>query len=280
MSDPKMRGVELYESPIKDYNQMLKGKKVFISTAARGIGKSIAIVFARQGADIYFAGRNAHNVHETEAFLQSIRPACKGYVADLAKAEDSERVAKEVLADAGHIDILVNTVGVNCHCPGNDFKDEDLFRLMETNYYSGLRFMRAFIPSMKEKHGGSIVNISSIHSVMTQPTNMLYAGTKGAMNAATRALALDFAPYGIRVNTICPGVIVSDVFYDDFDKLSDEEYKRVWANIEKCQPLDPGKMPDIANAALYLASDMASYVTGQYLLVDGGVSVLAHHDPD
>lgn len=122
------------------------------------------------------------------------------------------------MRDSGGIDILINTVGVNCHCAADGYKDEDMARLLETNYISGLRFARAFIPGMRARHGGSIVNISSIHSVMTQPTNMLYAGTKGAMNAAARAMALDCAADGIRVNTICPGVVMSDVMYDDLKK--------------------------------------------------------------
>ena len=258
---------------------MLAGKKAFITTAARGIGKSIAILFARQGADVYFAGRNAEYVRETESLLKSIRPQCHGYVCNLADAAQSEETAKQALRDSGGFDILVCTVGVNCHCPGAKFKDEDMLRLLETNYISGLRFMRAFIPTMQQRHKGSIVNISSIHSLMTQPQNMLYAGTKGAMNAAARALALDYAKDNIRVNTVCPGVIVSDVFYDDMDKMTPEELARFDREIHHCQPLEPGKMPDIANAVLYFASDMSSYVTGQYLLVDGGTSIMAHDNP-
>lgn len=274
-----MRDQKLYESPIQDYNYILAGKKAFITTAARGIGKSIAILFARQGADVYFAGRNAEYVRETECLLKDIRPQCRGYVCDLANSAQSEETAKQALRDSGGFDILVCTVGVNCHCAGAEFKDEDMLRLLETNYISGLRFARAFIPTMQQRHKGSIVNISSIHSLMTQPQNMLYAGTKGAMNAAARALALDYAKDNIRVNTVCPGVIVSDVFYDDMDKMTPEEYARFDRDIHRCQPLEPGKMPDIANAVLYFASDMSAYVTGQYLLVDGGTSIMAHDNP-
>ena len=274
-----LRDQKLYESPIQDYAHLLAGKRVFITTAARGIGKSIAILFARQGADIYFAGRNEEYVRGTEEQLQAIRPACRGYVCNLADAEQSEKIAQEVLRDSGGVDVLVCSVGVNCHCPAAEFQDADMMRLLETNYIRGLRFARAFIPGMRQRRWGSVINISSIHSVMTQPTNMLYAGTKGAMNAAARAMALDYAKDNIRVNTICPGVIVSDVFYDDIDKMTPEQYAKFDRDIHHCQPLEPGKMPDIANAALYFASDMSSYVTGQYLLVDGGTSVMAHDNP-
>lgn len=274
-----MRDIQLYESPIPDYAGLLKGRKAFITTAARGIGKSIALLFARHGADVYFAGRNEAYVRETEALLRTIRPECRGYVCDLANAEESEAVARQALQDSGGIDVLVCSVGVNCHVPSAEWKDGDMFRLLETNYISGLRFARVFIPGMQAKHGGSIINISSIHSLMTQPSNMLYAGTKGAMNAAARAMALDYAKDNIRVNTICPGVIISDVFYDDMDRMMPEERRNFDIAIRHCQPLEPGSMPDIANAALFFASDMSAYVTGQHLLVDGGTSIMAHDNP-
>lgn len=271
-----MRDISLYQSTIPDYNHLLQGKNVLITTAARGIGKSIALLFARQGADVYFGGRNEEYVRTTEKELQAIRPGCRGYVVDLAKAEQTEAFADAVLRDSGGIDVLVPTVGVNCHCPGAQYKDEDMFRLMETNYLSGLRCMRKVIPSMQTRGGGSIVNISSIHSLMTQPGNMLYAGTKGAMNSASRAIALDYAKDRIRINTICPGVVVSDVFYDDMDTMTPEQLSRFHDNVRRCQPLEPGRMQDIANAALFFASDMSAFVTGQVLLVDGGTSIKAH----
>lgn len=274
-----MRDIQLYESSVPDYACLLKGKKAFITTAARGIGKSIALLFARHGADVYFAGRNERYVRETEELLRTIRPGCQGYVCDLSSAEESEAVARQALQDSGGIDVLVCSVGVNCHIPSGEWRDEDMFRLLETNYISGLRFARVFIPGMREKKWGSIINISSIHSLMTQPSNMLYAGTKGAMNAAARAMALDYAGDNIRVNTVCPGVIISDVFYDDMDRMTPEERRNFDVAIRRCQPLEPGRMPDIANAVLFFASDMSAYVTGQHLLVDGGTSIMAHDNP-
>lgn len=237
-----MRDISLYLSTIPDYNQMLAGKNVLITTAARGIGKSIALLFARQGADVYFGGRNEEYVRTTEKELQSIRPSCRGYVVDLAKADQTEAFVDAAVKDSGGFDILVSTVGVNCHCPAAEYKDEDMFRLLETNYLSGVRCARKVIPTMQARGGGSIINISSIHSLMSQPTNMLYAGTKGAMNAAARVMALDYAKDNIRVNTICPGVVISDVMYDDMDKLDDAGKKQLDAALHRCQPLEPGRM--------------------------------------
>lgn len=271
-----MREIELYESGIRDYNKLLEGRKAFVTTAARGIGKSIALLFASQGATVYFGGRNESYVLHTEGELQQIIPECRGYIIDLADAAQSEAAAQTVLYDSGGIDILVCTAGVNCHCAADAYRDEEMERLLETNYLSGLRFARAFLPGMRGRRKGSIVNISSIHSMMTQPTNMLYAGTKGAMNAAARAMALDCAADGIRVNTICPGVVMSDVMYDEADKMDEEQREAFGQALDRCQPLPRGQMADIANVALFLASDMSSYITGQCILADGGAGIKAH----
>lgn len=160
-----MRDISLYLSTIPDYNQMLAGKNVLITTAARGIGKSIALLFARQGADVYFGGRNEEYVRTTEKELQSIRPGCRGYVVDLAKADQTEAFVDAAVKDSGGFDILVSTVGVNCHCPAAEYKDEDMFRLLETNYLSGVRCARKVIPTMQARGGGSIINISSIKAL-------------------------------------------------------------------------------------------------------------------
>lgn len=271
-----MRDISLYQSTIPDYNHMLQGKNVLITTAARGIGKSIALLFAQQGATVYFGGRNESYIEATQKDLQAICPDCRGYLVDLAKADQTEAFLDSALRDSGGIDVLVSTVGVNCHGPAAEYKDEDMFRLLETNYLSGLRCMRKVVPGMQARGGGSIINISSIHSLMTQPGNMLYAGTKGAMNSASRAIALDYAKDHIRINTICPGVVVSDVFYDDMERMNPEKLRAFHANIRRCQPLEPGRMQDIANTALFFASDMSAFITGQVLLVDGGTSIKAH----
>lgn len=113
-----------YDSGIRNYNRRHEGKRAFITTAARGIGKSIAILFARQGATVYFAGRNECYVRETESELQLLAPESRGYICDLADGAQSEETAALVLRDSGGIDILINTVGVNCHCAADGYKDE------------------------------------------------------------------------------------------------------------------------------------------------------------
>lgn len=159
-----MRYISLYLSTIPDYNQMLAGKNVLITTAARGIGKSIALLFARQGADVYFGGRNEEYVRTTEKELQLIRPGCRGYVVDLAKADQTEAFVDAAVKDSGGFDILVSTVGVNCHCPAAEYKDEDMFRLLETNYLSGVRCAQSY-----PHHAGARGRQHHQHFVHSQP---------------------------------------------------------------------------------------------------------------
>ena len=130
---------------------------------------------------------------------------------------------------------------------------------------------------MRERKNGNIINISSIHSVETMPGFGIYAGTKGAMNATSRAMALDYASEGIRVNCICPGLIMSDNMLDEIQTYPEgEERDQFMELLYRMQPLEPGTMENIADAALYLASDMSTYTTGQILMVDGGASIKAH----
>lgn len=130
---------------------------------------------------------------------------------------------------------------------------------------------------MVERGYGNIINISSIHGSMTMPGFGIYAGTKGAVNATARAMALDYAKKGIRVNNISPGLILSDNMQDEILGYPEgEQRERFMEMLRNMQPLPPGKMEDIANAALFLASDMSAYITGQTIFADGGASIKAH----
>ena len=260
-----------------NYNRQLEGKRALITTGGRGIGKAIALLFARQGAAVYVGSRNERALKETMAEIQAISPQSRGYVLDLSDAAATERVCDGILRDAGGIDVLVNTVGVNEKRPAHEWTDEAMARLWETNYLSGMRFARKILPGMMERKQGSIVNISSIHSACSMPGYSMYAATKGAMNAAARVMALDYAPFGIRVNTICPGLIMSDMMMDEVKAVPEGTEREAFLRLlDGMQPLPPGRMEDISNAALFLAGDMSKYITGQTIFVDGGASVKAH----
>lgn len=260
-----------------DYQHLLQGKRVFISTGVRGIGKDIALLFARHGAIIALGGRNAAALEKTMEEIRGISPESRSYLVDLSHGDQTEKAARRALEDFGGIDVLVNTVGVNLHKPVHEYDDSTMESFLESNYKSGMRLARAFLPGMMERRDGAIVNISSIHAVQTMPGYGLYAGTKGAMNAAARAMALDYAPYGIRVNTICPGLILSDAMYDEINAFPEgKERDDFMELLHSMQPLPPGQMEDVSNAALFLASPMSNNTTGAVIMVDGGASIKAH----
>lgn len=163
------------------------------------------------------------------------------------------------------------------HKPIHECDDEFVLKLWNTNYMSALLCARKFIPGMIERGNGNIINISSIHADMTMPGFGIYASTKGAMNAMGRAMALDYADNGIRVNNLSPGLILSDNVLDEVNSYKEgSERDNFVKMLKSMQPMEPGKMEDVANTALFLASDMSKYITGQTILVDGGASIKAH----
>jgi NAD(P)-dependent dehydrogenase (short-subunit alcohol dehydrogenase family) len=260
-----------------NYSRLLEGKYAVVTTGARGIGKAIAKVFAEHGAIVAVGGKNRTSLEETEQELCALSPGSKGIYCDLGKKEDVDAFCRQISDSFGQIDILVNTVGINHHVITHEVEEEELLQLFETNYMSGFRCAKYFLPGMMEKRKGSIINISSIHGDQTMPGYMMYASTKGAMNAATRAMALDYADYGIRINVISPGLILSDAIMDEVQACkSEQERKDLLDLFERMQPLPPGKMEDVANTALFLASDMSAYITGQTIFVDGGATIKAH----
>jgi len=261
-----------------DYSRLLQGKRVFVTTAGQGIGLGIALLFAQHGAILALGARNPAKLDHALKKITSLSPNSRGYLCDLGVKEHVERTCDDILKDMGGIDILVSTVGINENKgPIHTYNENDLENIIETNYKSSLRCMKKFIPGMLERGYGNIIFISSIHSIQTMPGFGLYAGTKGALNAVARAAALDYARKGIRVNVICPGLIMSDKIIEEINAYPEGPERDGFLKLlDGMQPLPPGSVEDVANAALFLASDMSSYITGQIIMVDDGASIKAH----
>lgn len=261
-----------------NYLKLLDGKRAFITTGSQGIGKAIAVLFARHGAVIALGARNRGKLERALEDIRAFSPGSKSYPCDMGVKKSVEEACDQIIGDYGGIDILVNTVGVNeCRLPVHECEEDVLDALLETNYKSGLRCMKKFVPGMLERGYGSIINISSIHGVQTMPGFAIYGGTKGAMNATARAAALDYARKGIRVNTICPGLILSDNIVKEIESYPEGAEREAFVEmLDKMQPLRPGHVEDVANTALFLASEMSGYITGQAIMVDGGASIKAH----
>jgi 3-oxoacyl-[acyl-carrier protein] reductase len=242
----------------------LNHRIALITGASRGIGKSIAQVFGDAGARLAIVALNAERLAQTANELRARNFAVMDCACDVADAEQVNRVVENVIAQFGRIDILINNAGILQAGHITDFDERDWERMLAVNLNSTFYFSRAVAPLMMQQKFGRIINISSITAQTGGVSGSVqYAASKGALLSFTKTLARDLAPHNITVNAIAPGQIETDM-----GALSGETRQRVTEMI----PLKRlGKPEDIAYAALFLASDAASYITGATLDVNGGV---------
>ena len=246
---------------------LLTGKTAVITGAARGIGKAIALKFASEGANIAFTDLIIdENGKNTETEIAALGVKVKGYASNAANFEDTANVIKQIHEDFGSIDILVNNAGIT--------KDGLMMRMSEAqwdavinvNLKSAFNFIHACTPIMIRQKGGSIINMASVVGVHGNAGQCNYSASKAGLIALAKSIAQELGSRGIRANAIAPGFIIPDMTA----KLSDE----VKAEWNKRIPLRRGGTPeDVANIALFLASDMSSYVSGQVIQVDGGMNM-------
>ena len=244
---------------------MLDGKVALITGAARGIGKAIALKFAQEGADVAFTDLVINEAaEETISEIAAFGHKVKGYASNAANFDETHAVVEEILKEFGHIDILVNNAGIT--------KDGLVLRMSEAqwdaviavNLKSAFNFIHAVIPSMARQKGGSIINMASIAGQMGNPGQINYASSKAGLIAMAKTVAKEMGSRGIRANAIAPGFIVSEMTNALPEAVREEYIKSI--------PLKRGgTVEEIANTALYLGSDLSSYVTGQVIAVNGGL---------
>lgn len=246
---------------------LLSGKTALITGAARGIGKAIAVRFAQEGANVAFTDLVIdENGKATEAELASYGVKAKGYASNAADFAQSAEVVQAVKEEFGSVDILVNNAGIT--------KDGLILRMTEAqwdavigvNLKSAFNFIHACVPVMLRQRGGSIINMASVVGVHGNAGQANYAASKAGMIALAKSVAQEMGPKGIRANAIAPGFIDTAM-----TQSLPEEVRKEWA--QKIPMRRGGTVDDIANTALYLASDLSSYVTGQVLQVDGGMNM-------
>lgn len=245
--------------------KLLEGKTALITGASRGIGKEIAVRFAREGADIAIT-----NIFDDDEFKSAVREIvalgvkAKGYVFNVSSYEDSQKVVGDILNDFAKIDILVNNAGIT--------KDTLLMRMTEdqwdaviaVNLKSVFNLTKAVLQPMLKQKGGSIINMSSVVGISGNAGQSNYSASKAGIIGFTKSVAKEVGSRNIRCNAIAPGFIITEMT----GKLP-EDVKSNWINKI---PLKRGGTPgDVANTALYLASDLSSYVSGQTIHVCGGM---------
>lgn len=246
---------------------LLTGKTALITGAARGIGKAIALKFAEEGANIAFTDLVIDdNGKETEKEIQKIGVKCKGYASNAADFAQTEDVVKLVKEEFGSIDILVNNAGIT--------KDGLMMRMTENqwdaviavNLKSAFNFIHSCLPIMMRQRYGNIINMASVVGIHGNSGQANYAASKAGLIALAKSIGQEMGPKGIRANAIAPGFIDTAM-----TQALPDNIRKEW--ISKIPLRRGGNTNDIANTALYLASDLSSYVSGQVIQVDGGMNI-------
>jgi 3-oxoacyl-[acyl-carrier protein] reductase len=244
---------------------LLNGKTVLITGASRGIGSGIARVFAQNGANVAFT----YSSSEAPALalqdeLSKLGVTVKAYKSDASSFEACEKLAIEVMSDFESLDALINNAGITKDNLLMRMSEEDFDKVIEVNLKSVFNMTKAFQRVFLKQRNGSIINISSIVGVKGNAGQANYAASKAGMIGFTKSIALELGSRNIRANAIAPGFIETEMT-DKLDEVVVEQWR---AGI----PLKRGGSPeDVANACLFFASDLSSYITGQVLLVDGGM---------
>ena len=242
---------------------ILKDKVAIVTGGSRGIGRSMAEVFAREGAKVVICGRKQETLDQV---AREIGSGVKPVACHVGRVEQIHALVESTTLEFGRIDILVNNAATNiAQEPCLDVDEAKFDKMVEVNLKSMFRLIRLVAPGMVERGAGSIINIASVSGLRPQHHGLLYSMTKAAMIMMTQSYALELGPKGVRVNAIAPGLIqtaLSEYYWND-EKRKEE--------ITRQQPVQHlGQPIEIAEVALLLASDRASYMTGQTLVVDGG----------
>jgi NAD(P)-dependent dehydrogenase (short-subunit alcohol dehydrogenase family) len=252
----------------------LSGKVVVITGGAVGIGRATALLMADKGATLAIVDVNEELGNETTTEIKKKGKDAMFVRADVSKVPDVSNMVSKVVERFGRIDALVNNAGVVLISDIESTKEDDFDRVVNVNYKGAFFCSKEAVPIMKKQGGGVIVNVASVSAHIGQPKHAAYAGTKGAVLSMTRAMAVELAPYNIRVNSVSPGAVDTPMLRSDMDKQSKtrgvplDEVRQEFASESVVKRISS---PDeIAPIIAFLCSDSSSYMTGADVLVDGG----------
>lgn len=248
--------------------KLLENQVAVVTGGTRGIGLAVVKKFLQQGAKVILFGSRQETANKAVAALHEENPdyQVSGMAPNLGSLESVKKVFEDIVRQFGRIDILVNNAGISARESIYDYQEAEFDKIMELNVKAVFNCTHAAVPFMKKQGSGCIINTSSMVSIYGQAAGCGYPASKFAVNGLTKSLARELGKDGIRVNAVAPGVTRTDMLAN----LPDEMIKRVSAGI----PLGrPGEPEEVANAFLFLASPLASYVTGAVLSVDGATQV-------
>jgi 3-oxoacyl-[acyl-carrier protein] reductase len=246
--------------------KLLEGKTAIITGASRGIGKAIAVKFAQAGCNIAFTDLfDDDNMKNTQAELEAFGVTVKSYASDASKFDDTDRVVNEIVSDFGQVDVLVNNAGITKDTLLMRMTEEQWDAVININLKSVFNFTKAVQKTMLKQRSGSIVNLSSVVGVSGNAGQSNYSASKAGIIGFTKSIARELGSRGIRSNAIAPGFIITEMTA----KIPEKD-RKVW---EESIPMKRGGTPEeVAGVALFLASDLSSYVSGQVITVCGAMN--------
>ena len=246
--------------------KLLEGKTAIVTGASRGIGKAIALKFAQEGCNIAFTDLFADdNMTATETELLALGVKARGYASDASKFEDTDRVVGEIVKDFGQIDALVNNAGITKDTLLMRMTEEQWDMVINVNLKSVFNFTKAVQKTMLKQRSGSIINMSSVVGVSGNAGQANYSASKAGIIGFTKSIARELGSRGIRSNAIAPGFIITEM-----TAKIPEDARKAW---EESIPLKRGGTPEeVAGVAVFLASDLSSYVSGQVITVCGAMN--------
>ena len=243
-------------------------KVAVVTGASSGIGRACALAFAEAGASVVAAGRNRTALESAVAEMQHAGHAALAVVTDLTAADAPDSIVGVTASRFGGIDVLVNAAGIIGFGATDQTSDAQWDEMMDTNLRAPFRLMRAAFPYLKARRG-SVVNVSSVNGRRVFPGLAAYNTSKGALDHLTRCAAIDWAPHGVRVNGVNPGVTITNLHRRA--GLTEETYQAFLARSKETHPLGrPGQAEEIASLIVFLASDQAEWITGETIAIDGG----------
>ncbi|MGG0509109.1 SDR family NAD(P)-dependent oxidoreductase [Priestia megaterium] len=243
---------------------LLEGKIAIVTGASRGIGKSIALILAENGASLVIHGTNTKLLGELALQIEELGQKCIVKAGDVANPDVAIEVVKAAVDSFGRVDILVNNAGINMRSSTLEMTFDDWKKVLDVNLNGTLYFCKAILPYMVEQNYGKIINVSST-TAKTAHKNAApsYGASKAAVNYLTMHLALEMAPHNIYVNAVCPGPVETDMSNQWTDEYRKEVTKRI--------PLNKlGTPQDIGESVLFLASSMSDFITGESININGG----------
>jgi NAD(P)-dependent dehydrogenase (short-subunit alcohol dehydrogenase family) len=246
----------------------LTGKGALVTGASRGIGRAVALGLAQAGADIALAARNEEQLNEVRSQVEELGRKAIVLPTDVSDADAIRRTVEEAISGLGQLDVLVNNAGGSSYMgPFTDMRFRGWEKVMRLNVDSVVHACQAVAPHLLERHTGSIINVASVAGLTGSPALAAYGASKAALVSLTKTLSIEWGSSGVRVNALCPGWTATDLNRDmwENEQLSNAMMARVplarWAKPE-----------EMVGPAIFLASDASSYVTGQVLIADGGMT--------